>query len=104
MVGDNFLYLSFWIYAKKINDKIESMLTAHAKINFLAQIDSRKIFTKPAFKKPGNPKPALILSDKAKNKNFFSGCVGNFGGGRNEFENRVGVLNSIVDRKCGAVG
>ena len=40
------------VYAKKIKDKIDSMLTAHAKINFLTQIDSRKIFTKPSFKLP----------------------------------------------------
>ena len=40
------------VYAKKIKDKIDAMLTAHAKNNFLAQIDSRKIFTKPSFKLP----------------------------------------------------
>ena len=40
------------IYAKKIKEKIDSMLTAYAKINFMAQIDSRKIFTKPSFKLP----------------------------------------------------
>ena len=39
-------------YAKKIKNKINAMLTAHAKNNFLAQIDSRKIFTKPSFKLP----------------------------------------------------
>ena len=44
-------------YAKKINDKINSMLTAHAKNNFLAQIDSRKIFTKPSFKLPTSISP-----------------------------------------------
>ena len=38
------------IYAKKIKEKIESMLTVHAKKIFLEQIDSRKIFTKPSFK------------------------------------------------------
>ena len=40
------------VYAKKIKNKIDAMLTAHAKHNFLAQIDSRKIFTKPSFKLP----------------------------------------------------
>ena len=45
------------VYAKKIKDKIDAMLTAHAKHNFLAQIDSRKIFTKPSFKLPTTISP-----------------------------------------------
>lgn len=45
------------VYAKKIKDKINTMLTTHAKNNFLAQIDSRKIFTKPSFKLPTSISP-----------------------------------------------
>lgn len=45
------------VYAKKIKDKIDAILTAHAKNNFLAQIDSRKIFTKPSFKLPTTISP-----------------------------------------------
>ena len=40
------------VYAKKIKEKIDAMLTTHAKHNFFAQIDSKKIFTKPSFKLP----------------------------------------------------
>ena len=39
-------------YAKKINDKINYMLTEYAKRNFQAQIDSRKIFVKPSYRLP----------------------------------------------------
>lgn len=44
-------------YAKKIRDKIESLMTAHAKKNFLALVDSRKIFVKPAYKLPSTISP-----------------------------------------------
>ena len=44
-------------YAKKIRDKIESLMTAHAKKNFLALVDSRKIFVKPAYKLPPTISP-----------------------------------------------
>ena len=44
-------------YAKKIRDKIESLMTAHAKKNFLALVDSRKIFVKPAYKLPQTISP-----------------------------------------------
>ena len=44
-------------YAKKIRDKIESLMTAHAKKNFLALIDSRKIFVKPSYKLPPTISP-----------------------------------------------
>ncbi len=40
------------VYAKKIKDKINSLLDEHAKKNFMAQIDSRKIFAKPSYKLP----------------------------------------------------
>ena len=45
------------VYAKKIKDKIDALQTVHAKRNFLAQIDSRKIFTKPSFKLPAEISP-----------------------------------------------
>ena len=45
------------IYAKKIRDKIEGLMTAHAKKNFLSLIDSRKIFVKPAYKLPQTISP-----------------------------------------------
>ena len=44
-------------YAKKIRDKIENLMTAHAKKNFLALVDSRKIFVKPAYKLPQTISP-----------------------------------------------
>ena len=44
-------------YAKKIRDKIESLITAHAKKNFLALVDSRKIFVKPTYKLPSTISP-----------------------------------------------
>ena len=44
-------------YAKKIRDKIESLMTAHAKKNFLAMVDSRKIFVKPSYKLPPTISP-----------------------------------------------
>ena len=44
-------------YAKKIRDKIDFLMTAHAKKNFLALIDSRKIFVKPYYKLPPTISP-----------------------------------------------
>ena len=44
-------------YAKKIRDKIEFLMTSHAKKNFLALIDSRKIFVKPSYKLPPTISP-----------------------------------------------
>lgn len=44
-------------YAKKIRDKIEGLMTAHAKKNFLTLVDSRKIFVKPAYKLPQTISP-----------------------------------------------
>ena len=45
------------VYAKKIADKINALKTEHAKKNFLAQVDARKIFAKPSFSLPEKISP-----------------------------------------------
>ena len=38
------------LYANKVKEKINAMMIEHARKNFLALVDSRKIFVKPAYK------------------------------------------------------
>ena len=45
------------LYARKIKEKIDSLLDDYAKKNFMAQIDSKKIFAKPSFKLPPKISP-----------------------------------------------
>ena len=45
------------VYARKIKEKIESLLDEFAQKNFMAQIDAKKIFAKPSFKLPTTISP-----------------------------------------------
>ena len=53
-------------YARRIEEKIDQVLTEYAAKNFFAQVDARRIFAKPNYKMPATITPLKFSKDMAK--------------------------------------